>query len=102
MNNAIQIPATIGELLGDPQRVRDALELLNALAALEVHLVVSGGAVELGPGKAAIKGAPPTLVLPLPLKFATPIADSTATAFSVSTQLNLLLAALRTNGQNPS
>jgi len=102
MNNAIQIPATIGELLGDPQRVRDALALLNALAALEVHLVVAGGAVQLGPGKAALKGAPPTLVLPLPLKFAAAIADSSASAASASARLNDLLAALRLTGQLPS
>ena len=95
-------PADLAALFQEPQRVRDAFDLLNALAQMEVHIVVAGGAVALGPGKSALKGSPPALILPLPLKFATPIANSTATAASVSAQLNSLLAALRTTGQLPA
>lgn len=102
MPKLIISPASVADLLSDPQRVRDALALLNALASLEVHYVVGGAANRGGPGAAALKGEAPNLVLPLPLRLPSPIADSTATAASVSTQLNLLLAGLRTTPLLPS
>lgn len=101
MPKKIKVPATIGELLTDKQRVIDAFALLNALAGLEMNLVVPAGSVAFGPGREAILGDPPKLILPIPLKFAAAIPNSTATVASVSAQLNLLLAALRITGQLP-
>lgn len=98
----IEAPANLAELLSDPQRVRDAFALLNALATMEVHLVPPGGAPALSPGNKSIRGDPPNLILPLPLQFTAAIADSTATAASVSAQLNLLLAELRKIRQLPT
>ena len=95
-------PQNLADLLSDPQRIRDAFELLSALAALQVHLVPPGNVAALAPGNRSIIGDPPNLILPLPLKFTTAIANSSATAASVSTQLNLLLAELRKTGQLPS
>jgi hypothetical protein len=102
MSVSIPIPANTAELLRDPRRVRDALELLNALASLEVHLVPPGAAAPLSPGRNQIVGTPPSLVLPLPLQCPSAVADSSATAASVSTQLNLLLAGLRRTGILPT
>lgn len=98
----IDLPATVAELLTDPKRVRDAIALLNALATMEVHLVAPGNVAPLSPGSKPIRGDPPNLILPLPLKFTAAITDSTATAASASAQLNLLLAELRKTGQLPS
>lgn len=97
----IVVPTTVAELLADPQRIKDALELLNALAQIEVHLVPPGNVAPLSSGNKTIRGDAPNLIMPLPLKFTRAIADSTATAASVSTQLNLLLAELRKVSQLP-
>lgn len=102
MPKNITIPDTIGDLLSDPKRVRDALMLLNALVNLEVHLVPPGNVQALSPGNHPIRGDAPNLILPLPLMLPNAIADSTATAASASTQLNLLLAGLRSTRQLPS
>lgn len=102
MPRTIKVPESVAELLQDPQRVRDALLLLNALSQLEVHLVPPGSSPALSPGNKIIKGDPPALILPLPLQFRSAIADSTATAASVSAQLNLLLAELRAVRQLPT
>lgn len=98
----IEVPTNLADLLTDGKRLRDAINLLNALASMEVHLVTPGAVSPLVPGGKPIRGDPPSLIMTLPLKFAAPIADSTATAASASAQLNLLLAALRTTGQLPS
>lgn len=97
----LETPQNLADLLSDPQRVRDAFDLLNALSDLEVHLVPAGTAT-IGRGVAAIKGDPPSLILPLPIKLSSAIADSTATAASVSAQLNALLAGLRSTGMLPA
>lgn len=65
----IPIPQTLADLLAEPQRVRDAIALLNALAGLEVHLVPASTGATIGPGKKAILGDAPSLVLALPLGF---------------------------------
>ena len=98
----IDLPESLADLLGDPQRIRDAIDLLNAIATMEVHLVAPGNVAPLSPGNRPIRGDPPNLILPLPLKFTAAITDSTATAASASAQLNLLLAELRKTGQLPS
>ena len=102
MVRTISIPDNLGDLLANPQRIRDAISLLNGLLEMEVRLVPPGGVAPLQSGYKQIIGDPPALVLPLPLKFRRPIADSTATAASASAQLNILLAELRANSQNPS
>jgi hypothetical protein len=102
MPKTITVPATLADLLMDPQRVADAFALVSALGQLEVHLVPPGNARALTPGNKAITGEPPNLILTLPLKFRAAIANSTADVASVSAQLNALLAELRANGQNPS
>ncbi len=94
----LQIPQGALELIQNPQRVRDAFQLLNLLASAEVRVVTTGGTT----GTASILVSGQNAVIPIPLKLATPIADSTATAASVSAQLNALLAALRVTGQLPS
>jgi hypothetical protein len=68
MPRKISIPDHLGDLLQDPQRIRDAMALLNALSALEVHLVQPASVAPLTPGRQAIRGEPPTLILPLPLQ----------------------------------
>lgn len=98
----VTAPDSLAELLTDPQRVRDAFALLNALAEMQVVLVVPGGSAPLAPGNKTLRGEPPNIIMPLPLKCTRAISDSTATAASVSTQLNLLLAELRKTGQLPT
>lgn len=102
MPRTIELPDELADLFANPQRIRDAVALLNALSALEVHLVPPGNVASLAPGNRVIRGEPPTLILPLPLKFRAAIADSSATAASASAQLNLLLAELRATKQLPA
>jgi len=99
---SIPVPTVSGvDLITDAQKVQQLIDLLFALRNINVQLVVGQASQTFSPGVSPIVGTPPALILPLPLKLATPIADSTATAASVSTQLNLLLAALRANGMLP-
>jgi len=95
MARTIELPQNLAELMADPQRIRDAIALLNALSQLEVRLVPPGGVRPLASGYKQILGDPPSLVLPLPLQLPSAIADSSTTAASVSAQLNLLLSGLR-------
>jgi hypothetical protein len=90
-------PATLADLLQDPQRVRDANKALNLLLAAQVSItqpITTRGLESLIVSRENI-------VIPVPLQLSAPIADSAATAASASTQLNLLLAALRRTGQLP-
>lgn len=98
----IEVPQSLADLLANPQRVRDAFALLNALAQVEVVLTTPGGSQPLTPGNQTIRGDPPTLTMPLPLRFTRSIPDSTATAASASATVNLLLAELRKVSQLPS
>ena len=102
MPRTITLPASFATLVQDPQRIRDAIELLNALSQLQVQLVPVGSSRPLSSGNRSIVGEPPALILPLPIAMQTAIADSTATAASVSAQLNALLAALRLTKLLPS
>lgn len=88
----------IGQLLRNPQRLRDALEFVELL--MEAQILVTLPNSTRGISSLAISAQ--NIVFPVPLKIAVPIADSTSTAASVSTQLNLLLAALRVTGQLPT
>lgn len=98
----IDIPADLADLLADEERVRDALRLLNGLAQLNVQLVRPGASVALAPGKATIQGELENLLLPLPLMFASPIANPAATTASLQTAVIALLTGLRANGQLPA
>ena len=90
------------DFLKNPELAQQLVDLLYALLNVNVQLTVGQAAQKLNPGTGRIIGTAPALILPIPLKLGTPIADSAATAASVSAQLNLLLAALRVTGQLPS
>ena len=96
----VVVPASVGELT--PEMVIELIGKLAALLQLEVHLVTPGNVAALSPGNKPLQGDEGGIILPLPLKFTRSISDSTATAASVSAQLNLLLAELRKTGQLPS
>lgn len=98
MQRQVTPPNSLSELLQSPQRVRDAFELLNALAAAKVSVV----ALSSTRGDQSLLISSQGITIPVPLKLDRAIADSTATAASVSAQLNALLAALRRTGQLPS
>jgi hypothetical protein len=102
MPKTITVPASLAELLGDPQRVADAIALVSALGQLEVHLVPPGNARTLAPGNKAIVGDPPNLILPLPLKFRGPIPDCTDVPASIGATVRAIQAELRANSQLPS
>ena len=102
MADNIQIPANLGSFLSDPQRIRDAIELLNALANLNVQLVSVQGTMSLAPAQKNIVGNPPNLVLPLPLMFSTSIADPSATAASCQTAIKELFTELRKTKMLPT
>ena len=90
---------TLQWVMENPTAVRDAITFLNLLISLECRIVVPSGSNN---PKQGIVFAAKNAILPIPLKLGAPIADSTASAASVSAQLNLLLAALRTTGQLPT
>lgn len=98
MPQQLTIPKTLAELIQDPQRVRDAFTLLNLLLGAQVRLVSSGKTDT----PLTISGT--TLIIPVPVKLDTPIADAQTTPnqSKLLIQFNLLLAALRRTGQLPS
>ncbi len=103
MPTPVAIPANAAELLQNPQRVRDALALLNALAQMEVHLVTPQNVSALAPGNKPLRGDPPSIILPLPFKFTEAIDDCDETDLNdVGLTLNALLEQLRRTGVNPS
>lgn len=96
MPTPIEVPQSFAELVQDPQRVRDAFELLNALATMEVHLVPPGNVSALSAGNQPIRGEPPVLILPLPLQspntWAAATGTLTRTTFATSTVTTAQLA----------
>lgn len=96
MATNIEIPQSFAELVQDPKRIKDALELLNALANLQVHLVPTANVPALSSGNKSIRGDPPNLILTLPLQTASPWAAASGTAtrttFATSTVTTAQLA----------
>jgi len=82
-----------------PQAADELIRIVNQLVALELALATPGQNTR---GLSAIVPSQTNLKLVLPLKFDAPIANSTASAASVSAQLNLVLAQLRLTGILPS
>ena len=96
MPKNIEIPQDLADLISDPQRIREAMAMLNALANLEVHLVPPANVSALSPGNKVLRGDPPVITLPLPLKSPNSWAASTGTAtrttFATSTVTTAQLA----------
>jgi hypothetical protein len=96
MPRTIPLPENLGELIADPQRVRDAFALLNALVQMEVHLVQPANVSPLDPGQRIIRGDPPRLILPLPLRspngWAAASGTATRSTFATSTVTTAQLA----------
>ncbi len=90
--------ALIAWLAANPAAVRQAVEAVNLLISLQVEVTTANSTRG---SQQAIVTSPDRFLLPIPLKLQAPIADSVATADSVSAQLNLLLVALRQTGQLP-
>ena len=86
-------------VIENPEAVRLAVQLVNLLSAVEIRIVPASSYNRTN-NPIVISGT--NAILPVPLQLAAPISDSTATAASVSSQLNLLLAALRSTGQLPT
>jgi hypothetical protein len=82
-----------------PQAADELIQIVNLMRAMELGLVTPSANTR---GKEVLIASENNLVLNLPLKFSAPIADSTASAASVSTQLNLVLAQLRLTGILPT
>jgi hypothetical protein len=93
MPTPIEIPQNLADLVSDPQRVRDAFELLNALALMEVHLVPPGGADALIAGNQPIRGEPPVLILPLPLQSPNSWAAATGTLTRITFETSTVTTA---------
>ena len=89
--------AYIGSILRDPTDIKRTLQLVPKMMDARMVLTVPDTR-----GQVTIVMSEENMVVPIPIKLTAPIADSTATAASVSTQLNLLLAALRRTGQLPT
>jgi hypothetical protein len=94
----LKVPQSAVELIKDPQRVADAFMLLNLLLSAQVEVTMPNSTR----GVESIVVSGQNILIPIPLKLSTAIADASATALSASTQLNLLLAALRRTRQLPS
>lgn len=80
-----------------PEAAGALIEVVNGLQMLEWQVVKPSAQTR----PTVIIEGPRAFTLAAPLQFRTAIADSTATAGSVSTQLNALLAELRHVKQNP-
>lgn len=83
-----------------PDAADELIQIVNRMYGMRWQLVRPGG--NTGGTNAVLLDSDQSMILAAPLQFAAPIANSTATAASVSTQLNLLLAQLRLTGQLPS
>lgn len=82
----------------DPQRVRDAFAVLNLLLSMRVQITTPGSTR----GVSSLVTSGEKYVIPIPLGFTAPIANSSATAASASAQLNTLLQAMRNTNQLPT
>lgn len=82
-----------------PEAADELVRAVNLMLDMKVRLVTPDG---FNSAQSAIVTSPQQYFLAVPLKFRRAIADSTATAASVSAQLNLLLAELRATGQLPT
>ncbi len=80
MPKNVDIPQDFADLIKNPQRIRDAMALLNALANMEVHLVPPANVSALSPGNKVLRGDPPVITLPLPRKSPSSWAAATGTA----------------------
>lgn len=80
MPTKIEVPDDLAALFSDPEWLRKAVGVVNALLTMEKHLVVPGADVDCAPGKPALKGEPPNLIFPLPFKAPNTWAAATGTA----------------------
>lgn len=80
MPDTIELPDSFADLIADPQRIRDAIDLLNGLALLQVKITTPQGSNALANGRSVIQGDPPNLILPLPLQAPNSWAAATGTA----------------------
>lgn len=101
MSSVKQPKLTTKDFIMHPLLLDQQLALLYALRNLNFTIVPLSGSNALAPSASQIIGSPPNLIMPLPLMLDAPIADSSATAASVSTTLNLLLGAMRRRGDLP-
>ncbi|NBW14597.1 MAG: hypothetical protein EBR82_42020 [Caulobacteraceae bacterium] len=97
MSDQIEIPQSVAELIQDPQRIKDALEILNALVALQIKLTTPQGSNRLANGVSVIQGDfKGGYIIPLPLQSANSWAAATGTAtrttFATSTVTTAQLA----------
>ena len=82
----------------NPRMIRDAIEFARQMRTATVVLTTSGGSTD----TRFIVTSDERTIIPLPVKFNVPIADSVATVASASTTLNLTFGAFRSIGQLPS
>lgn len=68
MPQLLKIPEKLADLLADPARVRDAFELLNALASLQLQIVSPSANIGGKINSTVIVGQG-ELTLPLPIQF---------------------------------
>lgn len=97
MSNQIEIPSSVAELIQDPKRIQDALEMLNALVALQVRLTTPQGSNRLASGVSVIQGdSKGGYLIPLPLQspnnWASATGTATRTTFATSTVTTAQLA----------
>lgn len=97
MSEQIQIPESIAELVQDPKRIKDAIQLLNALVAIQVRLTSPQGSNQLASGISVIQGdSKGGFLLPLPLQspnnWASATGTATRTTFATSTVTTAQLA----------
>lgn len=94
----LKVPASVAELLQDPQRVADAFTLLNLILAGRVVLTPPTDTK----GSSTLSVSGQNLLIPAPIKFTAAIADATASTASNTATINRVLAQLRLSGINPS
>lgn len=86
-------------VMANPQQVAQYFAIVYAMQNAQLAITINGTTTKV-PIRFSVENA--LFSIELPNRLSSAIADSSATAASVSTQLNLLLAAMRVTKQLPS
>ena len=94
---SLNLPESVADILGNTRAARDAFTLLEHFRTMRIELTSANDTR----GTASLFDSGQNMIMPVPFRFAGPIADTTADATVLSEALNALLADLARAGMAP-